>query len=69
MYADKEEVNIEEIVQMDKLKEASMKNYTIWEIHCKYIGSNNCKRKLKKMFRKIARKKLKGKMKDERYIK
>ena len=44
---------------MDKLKQKSIKDYDIWELHCKYIGSNKMKRRLKKKFCRQARKRLK----------
>lgn len=50
---------------MDKLKQKSMKDYDIWELHCQYIGSNRGKRKLKKLFAKQARKRLKNEPLDD----
>lgn len=44
---------------MDTYKQRTIKDYDIWEINCKYIGSNRGKRWLKKRLRKVARKRLK----------
>lgn len=44
---------------MDIYKQRINKEYDIFEIDCKYIGSNRVKRWLKKRLRKIARKRLK----------
>ena len=52
---------------MDKLKQKTLKDYDIWEIHCKYIGSDKGKRILKKLFAKQARKRLKEELKNENF--
>lgn len=44
---------------MDKFKEKTIKDYTAWDIKCPYIGSRKWKIKLKKIFKKKARKRLK----------
>ena len=45
--------------RMDRFKKLVVKDYNIWEIDCKYIGSRKCKRWLKKRLRKVARARLK----------
>lgn len=44
---------------MDRFKEKTRKEYRAWDIDCPYIGSRKWKIKLKKRFKKIARKRLK----------
>lgn len=44
---------------MDEFKEKTLRNYSIHEIKCKYIGSNKGKRKLKEKFRRASRRVLK----------
>ena len=40
---------------MDKLKEATIKDYTSWDINCPYIGSRKWKIRLKRIFKRKAR--------------
>lgn len=39
---------------MDEFKERTLRNYSIYEIKCQYIGSNKGKRKLKEKFRRAS---------------
>lgn len=51
---------------MDKFKEKTMYDYTSWDINCKCIKSNpKTRKKLKDLFKRKARKKLKREIENE----
>lgn len=50
---------------MDKFKKETVEDYTSWDINCKYIGSRKWKTKLKKTFKRKARRNNKQKIRKE----
>lgn len=52
---------------MDILKEKTIKNYTGWDIDCKYNSRNwnNRNKKLKTVFKKAAKRKLRNELRKE----
>lgn len=51
---------------MDLFKEKTIKNYTSWDINCPYVcRMHKTKRKLRYLFKKVARRKLKQELRKE----